>query len=332
MSALIVMLTMSVVPAIAQSVDQRKSDAQKQVEALQAKLESAVERYNYACVKLENTRGQMAENKVKITQAEQQLAADRTRLNSRVRAMYVTRQVKMVDVVVSAKNIDEFLVGLDLAKKVSQRDAQMVRQVKDTKASLEQARSSLQQQKAEQEAATKEMSDSKAAVEGDLSGAKGKLANVEDEIRQAMARRAAQATSRTTSGTVSRYTPPSQRPTRPPGAPHGGVVGVAYDQLGKPYVWGAEGPDCFDCSGLTMYCYRVGAGISISHSSYAQAGCGASVGAGQLQPGDILGFRGWGHVGLYVGGDSFIHAPQTGDVVKVSSLSARTNFCGAVRP
>jgi cell wall-associated NlpC family hydrolase len=176
------------------------------------------------------------------------------------------------------------------------------------------------------------MSDSKAAVEGDLSGAKGKLANVEDEIRQAMARRAAQATSRTTSGTVSRYTPPSQRPTRPPGAPHGGVVGVAYDQLGKPYVWGAEGPDCFDCSGLTMYCYRVGAGISISHSSYAQAGCGASVGAGQLQPGDILGFRGWGHVGLYVGGDSFIHAPQTGDVVKVSSLSARTNFCGAVRP
>jgi hypothetical protein len=182
MSALIVMLTMSVVPAIAQSVDQRKSDAQKQVEALQAKLESAVERYNYACVKLENTRGQMAENKVKITQAEQQLAADRTRLNSRVRAMYVTRQVKMVDVVVSAKNIDEFLVGLDLAKKVSQRDAQMVRQVKDTKASLEQARSSLQQQKAEQEAATKEMSDSKAAVEGDLSGAKARgTGHLEDD-------------------------------------------------------------------------------------------------------------------------------------------------------
>jgi cell wall-associated NlpC family hydrolase len=327
------MLTLSLAPhGIAQPVDQRKAQAQKEVDALQAKLESAVERYNYACVRLENTRGQIAENKVKITNAEQQLAADRSRLNSRVRAMYITRQVKMVDVVVCAKNIDEFLVGLDLAKKVGQRDAQMVKQVKDTKATLEQARSFLQQQKAEQEAATKEIADAKSAVEGDLSGAKGKLANAEEEIRQAMARRASQASTRTSSSsTTSRYSPVAQR-TRPPGAPHGGVVGVAYDQLGKPYVWGAEGPDCFDCSGLTMYCYRVGAGIEISHSSYAQAGCGVAVGAGELQPGDILGFRGWGHVGLFVGGDSFIHAPQSGDVVKVSSLSARTNFCGAVRP
>jgi len=53
---------------------------------------------------------------------------------------------------------------------------------------------------------------------------------------------------------------------------------------------------------------------------------------GELAPGDILGFRGWGHVGLYAGGDDFIHAPQSGDVVKVSSLSARSNYCGAVRP
>lgn len=336
MSALIVMLTLSLAPVgFAQTVDQRKAQAQKDVDALQAKLESAVERYNYACVKLENTRGAISENKVKITVAEQQLAADRTRLNSRIRAMYVTRQVKMVDVVVSAKNIDEFLVGLDLAKKVSQRDAQMVRQVKDTKASLEQARSSLQQEKAQQESATKEMADARGAVENDLSGAKGKLASAEEEIRSAMARRASEAPTRTSSSssssTSSSRSPVAQR-TRPPGAPHGGVVGVAYDQLGKPYVWGAEGPDSFDCSGLTMYCYRVGAGISISHSSYAQAGCGVAVGIGELQPGDILGFRGWGHVGLFVGGDSFIHAPQTGDVVKVSSLSARTNFCGAVRP
>jgi len=102
--------------------------------------------------------------------------------------------------------------------------------------------------------------------------------------------------------------------------------------LGKPYVWGAAGPNAFDCSGLTMYCYQVGAGISISHSSYAQASCGTAVSVSELAPGDILGFRGWGHVGLYVGGGEFIQAPQTGDVVKVSSLAARSNFCGAVRP
>jgi peptidoglycan DL-endopeptidase CwlO len=321
---------------LAQTADQKKADAQAQVQALQQKLESSVERYNYACVRLEETRGKINENKVQLTDAEQKLAVDRTRLNNRIRAMYVSRQYKFVDVVVSSGNFDEFLVGLDMAKKISQNDAQIVARVKDAKAKLEAARTGLQEQKAQQESARKEMADAKGAVVNDLSGAKGKLANAEEEIRAAMARRATEASTRsTTSGTTtSRRTSPGPVAvrTRPPGAPHGGVVGVAYDQLGKPYVWGAEGPDSFDCSGLTMYCYRVGAGISISHSSYAQAECGTAVSIGELQPGDILGFRGWGHVGLFVGGDSFIHAPQTGDVVKVSSLSARTNFCGAVRP
>lgn len=300
---------------------------------MQEKLEDSVERYNYACARLEETRGAIAENTVEITAAEQQLAANRTRLNSRMRAMYITRHYRFVDVIASAKNFDEFLIGMDLAKKVGQNDARLVTEVKDSKAKLEKVRANLQEQKAEHEAARKEMADAKSAVESDLSGAKGELAGVEDQIRQAMARRAEQANSRSSSsGTVARKPADPIKRTRPPGAPHGGVVGVAYDQLGKPYVWGAEGPDSFDCSGLTMYCYRVGAGIRISHSSYAQAGCGVPVSVGELQPGDILGFRGWGHVGLYVGGDSFIHAPQTGDVVKVSSLSARTNFSGAVRP
>jgi peptidoglycan DL-endopeptidase CwlO len=322
---------------VAQTLDQQKSDAQKEVGALQQKLEDSVERYNYACVKLEDTRGKIEENKVQMTAAEQLLAKDRARLNARVRAMYITRHYSMVDVAVSAGNFDEFLVGMDLAKKVGQRDAELVAQVKDAKAKLESARANLQQQKSEQEAARKEIADAKSAVESDLSGASGKLANVESQIQAAMQARLSQATSRSSSSTSTtrRSTSPAEvvtRRSRPPGAPHGGVVGVAYDQLGKPYVWGAAGPDCFDCSGLTMYCYEVGAGISISHSSYDQANCGTSVSMGELQPGDILGFRGWGHVGLYVGGDDFIHAPQTGDVVKVSSLSARTNFCGAVRP
>ena len=322
--------------ATAQTLDQKKVDAQKQVEQLQNKLEDSVERYNYACTKLEQTSGQISENKTQLTESEQKLATDRGRLNNRVRAMYVTRQYRFVDVVVSAHNFDKLLVGLDLAKKIGQKDAELVKQVKDAKAQLEQVRASLQEQKSEQEAARKEMADAKSAVEGDLSGAKGQLAGVEGQIQEAMTRRAAEATSGTprssSSTTARRSTPAPIARTRPPGAPHGGVVGVAYDQLGKPYVWGAAGPDSFDCSGLTMYCYEVGAGMSITHSSYDQANCGTAVSVGELQPGDILGFRGWGHVGLFVGGDEFIHAPQSGDVVKVSSLSARTNFCGAVRP
>jgi cell wall-associated NlpC family hydrolase len=328
------MLVFTLAPgAPAQPLEQKRTDAKKDVERLQQKMEDSVERYNYACSKLEQTRAAISDNKVKLTAAEEELAANKTRLNSRVRAMYVTRHNSFVDVVVNAGNFDDFLVGLDLARKVGQRDASLVRKVKDSKAKLEAARSSLQEQQAAREAARQEMAAAKSSVDSQLAGAQGQLASVEGEIRQAMEQRAAEASSVSSSR---RSTPtvvdPTARRTRPPGAPHGGVVGVAYDQLGKPYVWGAAGPDAFDCSGLTMYCYQVGAGISISHSSYAQGSCGTAVSVSELASGDILGFRGWGHVGLYVGGGEFIHAPQTGDVVKVSSLAARSNFCGAVRP
>lgn len=327
------MMALTLSPWVAaQPLDQQKVDAQKDVERLQDKLEDAIERYNYACYKLEQTRAEIEQNEAALTAAEAELAKNKERLNSRVRAMYVTRHNRFLDVVVNAGNFDEFLVGMDLAKKLGSKDAELVRNVKDAKASLEAARRSLDERKGEQDAARKELAASKSAVESDLSGAKGELAGVEDQIRQAMEARLAETTSssntRSNRPTTNPYTPPS----RPPGAPNGGVLGVAYDQLGKPYVWGAAGPNSFDCSGLTQYCYRVGAGKYITHSSYGQANCGARVSVGQLAPGDILGFRGWGHVGIYAGGDSYIHAPQSGDVVRVASLSARRNYCGASRP
>lgn len=329
------MLALALSPVVvAQPVDQRQTNAKSDVERLQQQLEDAVERYNYACYKLEETQSQIGQNKADLAQAESELASNKDRLNRRVRSMYVTRQNQFLDVVVKAGNFDEFLVGLDYAKKIGRQDAVLVRKVKDARAKLMAAKEALSEREAAQRSAKQEMASSKSAVESDLSGAKGRLAGIEDEIRQAMARRAQEAT--TVSSSTGRRSYPAADPiarrTRPPGAPNGGVVGVAYDQLGKPYVWGTAGPNTFDCSGLVAYCYSVGAGMEITHSSYAQAGCGTPVSVSELQPGDIVGFRGWGHVGIYVGGGEFIHAPSSGDVVKVSSLSDRGNFCGAVRP
>jgi peptidoglycan DL-endopeptidase CwlO len=318
----------------AQTLDQKKTDAQTEVSQNEQRLEDAVEKYKGACDRLEATRGQISENKEKITQTEEELAARQAALNMRARAMYVSHQTRFVDVVVSSGNLDQFLVGMDLLKRVGRSNATLVRGVKNAKAALERHREELQAQKDEQEAARQQMASSKSEVEAALAQSKGKLASVEEEIRVAMARRAAEAASGSTSGSriASRIPYPVIRNSVPPGTPHPGVVGVAYDQLGKPYVWGATGPDCFDCSGLTTYCYRVGANIEIPRSSYDQANCGAEVGTSQLAPGDILGFRGWGHVGLYIGNGQFIHAPHTGDVVRIGDLSSRGNWCGARRP
>ncbi len=109
------------------------------------------------------------------------------------------------------------------------------------------------------------------------------------------------------------------------------VVQVALAQLGKPYVYGAAGPFSFDCSGLITYCYQA-VGVLLPHYSYDQAKCGTRVSAAELRPGDLVFFRQLGHVGMYIGNGQYIHAPHTGDVVRIANLSDRSDFCLAVRP
>jgi cell wall-associated NlpC family hydrolase len=106
-----------------------------------------------------------------------------------------------------------------------------------------------------------------------------------------------------------------------PPSNYGGVVGVALSEVGTPYVWAGSSPGGFDCSGLVMYSYAQ-VGVSLPHSSYAQWNMGVPVPRDQLEPGDLVFFDGLGHVGIYIGGGSFVHAPHTGTDVQVSSLDS----------
>ncbi|EKQ55089.1 MULTISPECIES: C40 family peptidase [unclassified Clostridium] len=101
------------------------------------------------------------------------------------------------------------------------------------------------------------------------------------------------------------------------------VVNYAYKFLGKPYVYGANGPNAFDCSGLTQYVYNK-FGVGLSRTTYSQVNEGIKVNRNDLRPGDLVFFNTEGsisHVGIYIGGGEFIHAPRTGKPVMVSSLS-----------
>lgn len=97
------------------------------------------------------------------------------------------------------------------------------------------------------------------------------------------------------------------------------IVDYAYQFLGIPYVWGGTSPSGFDCSGFTQYVFRNAAGVNLPRTTYEQINVGTPVAYSDLQPGDLV-FPHTGHVGIYVGNGQMIHAPSTGDVIKVSSV------------
>lgn len=100
------------------------------------------------------------------------------------------------------------------------------------------------------------------------------------------------------------------------------IVDYAYQFLGIPYVWGGTTPSGFDCSGFTSYVYRNAAGVEITRTTGSQLGQGIAVSYNDLQIGDLVFTYEGGHVGIYVGGGSYIHASQPGDVVKVSPIQS----------
>ncbi|MBL7489564.1 C40 family peptidase [Frankia sp. AgB1.9] len=130
-------------------------------------------------------------------------------------------------------------------------------------------------------------------------------------------------------------TPPAPAPAPPPPVAGGGgaatAVAEAYKQLGKPYVWGAAGPDTFDCSGLTQWVWAK-AGVQLPHYTGDQWNAGRHVTRDQLIPGDLVFFdASLDHVGVYIGNGQMIHAPHTGAVVRVENVWWNV-FQGGIRP
>ena len=135
---------------------------------------------------------------------------------------------------------------------------------------------------------------------------------------------AAPTTTTTTAAPAPTTTAPAAPPP-PPAAPtaagHPAAASIALRYLGIKYTWGGASPATgFDCSGLVMYVYAQ-LGISLPHFAAAQFGMGVPVARDQLQPGDLVFFDGLNHVGIYIGGGQMVHAPETGDVVKITPLS-----------
>ena len=305
-----------------------------QIDQIDRSLGAAVEQYNLANVRLQKIEGDLQENRKQLTLARANLKIAQKSLAARLVTAYTsTQDNSTLSLLLGSTSFEDLLNRVETVNSTSSQDANIVHQVATSKAAIQRNRNALRDAHAEQQHVVAQKAAQRQHIESQLAARRSLLSSIRGEIQRIKAAEAAQQrqlaaaaqsrlagqTAPVVSGIGVGASTPEGSTIAPPNT-HGGVVGVAMRYLGVPYVWGGSSPRGFDCSGLVMYAFAA-VGISLPHSSYAQFNMGTPVSIGQLQPGDLVFFSGASHVGIYIGGGQFIHAPHTGDVVKISSLS-----------
>jgi peptidoglycan DL-endopeptidase CwlO len=332
-------------------VSSKQAEAQSvmaQIQGLDANLERAVDSYNLANEKLAGIESDLKENKVELRLAKANLDHAQKMLDAHLVALYTSSgQDAGLEVLLGATSMDDLISRLDTMNRVSDQSADVLRQVKVFRAKVKEQRARLQTAHVQQAHLVAERQAEKASIEGQLSSRRQLLSSIKSEITQMQAAErarqaelAAQARARLASNGATvldagagAVTSPQPAPVyAPPPSKYGGVVGIAMQYLGTPYVYGGASPGGFDCSGFVMYVFAQ-IGVSLPHNAAAQYGYGMPVSRDQLQAGDLVFFNGLGHVGIYIGGGQFIHSPHTGDVVKISSMTGwyTSTYVGARR-
>jgi cell wall-associated NlpC family hydrolase len=324
------------------NVDAKRAQAQDvlaQIQAIDGQLEHAIEAYNLANVKLEAINADLKANARHLKIAKSSLHNAQTHLSKRLVSLYVNgTEGNALEVLLGAESLDDLLNRMDAVERVSDQDARVLREVKHFRTEVKQRKLRLDRARVAQAQVVASKADQRRSIEGQLaerqrmlSSIKSEIASLEAAERLRQQRLEAQARARLAATTVqhqggvedqqaSLFGPVDAVTTLAPDARYGGVVGIAMQFLGVPYVWGGASPSGFDCSGLIMYAYGQ-MGVSLPHHAASQYNMGVPVSRDQLQAGDLVFFNGLGHAGIYIGGGQFIHAPHSGDVVKISNLS-----------
>ena len=318
-------------PSKADKMAQARS-VKSQITTLDKQVEVATEDYNAASDKHAKLAAERDRAAGRVAKAEKRIGTLQKHLGTRAQGMYRAGQLGFLDVLLGAKSFEQMARTWDLLKQLNVSDASAVSEMKVARIEAEKARKEYSAKAASAKKQVDIMSSKRRSIVSQLATRKAKLSGLESEIaileRQDEARLAATAqtwTRRPGRGSGGRVFPP---PTR---APRSEIMTIARRYLGAPYVWGADGPNTFDCSGFTMFVYRQ-VGVSLPHSSRAQINVGQRVSRNDLQPGDLVFFGSpIHHVGIYAGGGMMIHAPHSGDLVKISPMQ-RGDFAGATRP
>ena len=296
------------------------------------------------------------ENELAVDQQKEQDLIEKYRV--RVRAMEESGSASYISILLGASSFEDLLGRIDCIKTIMQYDSDLIDKVQEAQVNVQNAKTNMEAEMAAQQQVFSEYQDKQkdlesqkqeaqtvldslsknsaeyaqqlASVKSLQSSINGQISNMEDALAEQERLKAEQEAANQIAA------------NNGGGGNSGGSGGIWYGDsggtgtgqdivsyaesfLGVPYVYGGTSPSGFDCSGLVYYCYRH-FGYSVNRTAAGLAYSGTAVSASSLQVGDIILFTSTdgsyvGHTGIYIGGGQFIHAPHTGDVVKISSLS-----------
>jgi cell wall-associated NlpC family hydrolase len=341
------LLGASATGAHAGSIGAKRAQAQgvlAQLQSLDAAAQRATSNYQAATRTLRRVEYQLRINRQALGVARGNLGRAQSTLAQRLVTIYTSddqQSSSSLAVILGARSLDDLISRIETVNSISKQDSTLIHQVLGFQHQIVRRRTLLRRERVTQRRLVSARAAERNRIEGRLASERRLYNSVRSQIQQMIsqqqARQQAEAQAARSAAQAQAAAPVNVgRPvgSAPPGR-YGSVVSIAMQYLGVPYVYGGASPSGFDCSGLVMYVYAQ-VGVSLPHYTVAQWNYpnAVSVSRSQLQPGDLVFFAGLGHVGIYVGNGQFIHAPHTGDVVRIDSLSEgwyRSEYDGAKR-
>lgn len=359
-------LSVSGVPAVAFAeptdvLQQRVNDAYATLQAYTMELELASSQLATVKDDLVTVQGQIEQTRADIEKKQAEVAEGQEVIAQRVSSTYKQGSANLLSIVLGSTDFADLFSRTFYANKVADADAQVIAKVKQDMAELEQKQVELAEQEARQKELVAEQESKTAEVSSKVSQQQSFYSNLDtqlkDQLAEEAARKAAEEAARQEALQQQQRPQPPQsndnKPSKPVEKPNNNgntnsgnapasVVDVALAQVGKPYVWGASGPNSFDCSGLTSYAYAQ-VGYGLPRTAQSQFNSVRSKGhlvynVGNLKPGDLVFWGNGGstssiyHVGLYIGGGRYVHASMPGVGVVTATLYTDGNYVGGGSP
>ncbi|MFJ6900319.1 NlpC/P60 family protein [Streptomyces hokutonensis] len=304
------------------------------VDKLYQEAEVATEKYDGAKEKADAAEKQLNTLRDEAARKTEKLNSARDDLGYVAAAQYRGGGIDPAVQLMLSDDPEQYLDGAEFADRVGHRQTAAVALVRQQLREIEQLRGAAHVELTSLKSRQAELGRQKKTINGKLDQARRLLSALPPQQRAQVEQTAGTSGRASRSATTARdglHAPGSSAATADaPNSRAAAAVSYAYQKLGSPYVWGATGPNAFDCSGLVQAAYN-SAGVSLPRTTYAQINAGQRVSRDELRPGDLVFFySGISHVGIYVGDGQMIHAPNPTAPVRLAPID-QMPFAGATR-